>query len=398
MPLTPISDILDDLRAGKVIVLVDDENRENEGDFVCAAEKITPAIINFMTRIGGGYLCVSLTGEDCDRLDLTPQSRINTSVWGTPFTVSVDGHPRHGVGTGVSSFDRAKSIELLIDPHSTIDDFVRPGHINPLRARDGGVLVRTGQTEGSVDLARLAGLHPSAVIIEIVNEDGTMARMPQLEVLCAQHGIRMCSVEQIIEYRLEREALVRRMDPVGGTAIETPEGTFTLFAFQSAIDPLPHLALTVGGIGLPDAQGTAAECSDPVLVRMHRRDLLGDIFMERTNPTGDRLRAAMRRVQSEGRGAIVYLRPEGVGDDLSSRLQRIARPSADDVNAPDLTRPGGVGAKALPMDQREFGIGGQILRDLGIRRLRVLSNHPLNMPGLSGFGLSIEEFVDLTEC
>ena len=178
MPLTPISDILDDLRAGKVIVLVDDENRENEGDFVCAAEKITPAIINFMTRIGGGYLCVSLTGEDCDRLDLTPQSRINTSVWGTPFTVSVDGHPRHGVGTGVSSFDRAKSIELLIDPHSTIDDFVRPGHINPLRARDGGVLVRTGQTEGSVDLARLAGLHPSAVIIEIVNEDGTMALMP----------------------------------------------------------------------------------------------------------------------------------------------------------------------------------------------------------------------------
>jgi len=244
-------------------------------------------------------------------------------------------------------------------------------------------------------LVRLAGLHASAVIIEIVNPDGTMARMPELEELCAQHGIRMCSVEQIIEYRLEREALVHRVEPERGALIDTPEGTFTLFAFQSAIDPLPHLALTVGGIGVPNEHGAVPECEEPVLVRMHRRDLLGDIFLERTNPTGDRLHAAMRRVQREGRGAIVYLRPEGAGDDLSSRLQRISRPSADDVNAPDLTRPGGVGSRAITMDRREFGIGGQILRDLGIRKLRVLSNHPTNMPGLSGFGLAIDEFVGL---
>ncbi len=397
MPLSPIPELLDELRAGRVIVLVDDENRENEGDFVCAAEKITPEIISFMTRVGGGYLCVPLTASDCDRLSLTPQASTNNSLWGTPLTVSVDGHPRHGVGTGVSATDRVKTIELLIDPKSSPDDFVRPGHINPLRARVGGVLVRTGQTEGTVDLARLAGMNPSAVLIEIVKPDGQMARMPELEVICAEHKLKMCSVEQIIEYRLAREELVRRIEPIGGTPIETPDGVFNLIAYQSTIDPLPHLALTVGGVGDLDAHGGAREIEEPVMVRMHRRDLLGDIFNERSNPTGDVLQASLRMIQKEGRGALIYLRPEGVGEGLSERLLKINRPAQDNVNAPDLTRIDGVGGRTHPMDYRAFGLGSQILRDLGLMKLRILTNHPRTLPGLHAFGLEIVEQVGIAE-
>jgi 3,4-dihydroxy 2-butanone 4-phosphate synthase / GTP cyclohydrolase II len=395
MDLSPIPEILDDLRAGKIVILVDDENRENEGDFICAAEKITPRIINFMTRVGGGYLCVAMTGDDCDRLDLAPQVATNTSVRGTPFTVSVDGHPRHGVGTGISAPDRAKTIHLLIDPAATPDDFVRPGHINPLRARDGGVLVRTGQTEGSVDLCRLAGLHPCAAIIEIVREDGEMARLPDLEKIAAQHDMKICSVEQIVEYRLARETLVSRMQPLHGTPIETPSGRFMLIAYQSTIDPLPHLALTVGGVGSLDDNGAVRQIDEPVLVRMHRRDLLGDIFEEATNPTGKQLRASMQLIQQEGRGALVYLRPEGYGEDLRGRLQRIRRPAFDDVNSPDLTRPDGIGGKAQPIDHREVGIGSQILRDLGLSKLRLLTNHPKSLPALHGFGLDVVEQVPI---
>ncbi len=399
MPLSPIPEILDELRAGRIVVLVDDERRENEGDFICAAQFTSVDIINFMTRIGGGYLCVSMTGEACDRLELGPAVSVNTSMRGTPFTVSVDGHPRHGVGTGISAGDRVRTIGLLVDRATRPDDLVRPGHINPLRARDGGVLVRTGQTEGSVDLCRLAGLEPIALIIEIVKENGEMARVPDLEVLCAKHGIKMCSVEQIIEYRLRREALITRLAPVGGTRIETPEGPFDLFSWSSTIDPTPHLALTVGGIGRPDEHGRVADVSDPVLVRMHRRDLLGDIFHVPESPgassSGDTLRAAMRRIQREGRGALVYLRPEAVGDDLRDRLQMIRRGRGDDVNSPDLTRVDGIGGRAHPMHEREFGIGGQILRDLGLTRLRILSNHPRPLPGLHGFGLEIVEHVPI---
>jgi len=397
MALSPIPDILDDLRAGKIVILVDDENRENEGDFICAAEMITPQIVNFMTRVGGGYLCVALTGDECERLDLGPQVATNTSLRGTPFTVSVDGHPRHGVGTGISAPDRAKTIQLLIDPAAASDDFVRPGHINPLRARDGGVLVRTGQTEGSVDLCRLAGLHPSAVIIEIVRDDGEMARLPDLEQIAAKYDMKICSVEQIIEYRLAREGLISRMEPARGTPIDTPEGRFTLFAYQSEIDPLPHLVLTVGGVGSLDDNGVVRSLHEPILVRMHRRDLLGDIFEEATNPTGRQLRASMRMIQEAGRGALVYLRPEGVGDDLRGQLQRIRRPARDDVNAPDLTRPDGVGGKAQPIDHREVGIGSQILRDLGLSKLRLLTNHPKSLPALHGFGLEVVEQVPIDE-
>ncbi|MDZ4829212.1 MAG: 3,4-dihydroxy-2-butanone-4-phosphate synthase [Phycisphaerae bacterium] len=400
MPLSPIPEILDDLRAGKIVVLVDDERRENEGDFICAAEFVSVEIINFMTRVGGGYLCVPLTGETCERLELGPAVAQNTSVRGTPFTVAVDGHPRHGVGTGISAADRVKTIQMLVDPSSRPDDFVRPGHINPLRARDGGVLVRTGQTEGTIDLCRLAGLKPAGLLIEIVKDNGEMARMNDLEVICAKHGLRMCSVEQVIEYRLKGEALVQRLKPTSGTRIETPEGPFDLFAWSSSIDPTPHLALTVGGIGVPDAHGHVPTVDDAVLVRMHRRDLLGDIFRvpgkDGAPSTGDTLRESMRRIQREGRGAIVYLRPESVGDDLRDRLQQIRRDGHDDVNAPDLTRVDGIGGRAHPMAYREFGIGSQILRDLGLHRLRILTNHPKSsMPGLSGFGIEIVEQVPI---
>ncbi|MEY5033463.1 MAG: hypothetical protein RL354_2494 [Planctomycetota bacterium] len=398
MAFAPIPEILADLRAGKAIVLVDDESRENEGDFVVAAEAMTVEMINFLTRVGGGYLCVAMTAEDCERLDLGPQTGVNTSVRGTAFTVTVDGHPKHGVGTGISARDRAKTIQLLADPKASTEDFVRPGHINPLRARPGGVLVRTGQTEGSVDLCKLAGLRPAAAIIEIVLESGEMARVPDLEKICVQHGLKMCSVEQIIEHRLARETLVSRVAPAGGATIATPEGEFTLIAYASAVDPVPHLVLSCGGVGVPDASGHVPEITDPVLVRMHRRDLLGDIFGVAGRggaSSSDDLRASMRAIQREGRGAIVYLRPEGSGEDFFARLQQIRRPG-DDVNTPDLTRTEGVGVRAMPMDSREFGVGGQILRDLGLSRLRVLTNHPRRaMPGLHGFGLEIVEQVAL---
>lgn len=399
MPFAPINEILDDLRAGRMIVLVDDENRENEGDFVCAAEAMTPEMVNFMTRIGGGYLCVALDGDTCDRLDLVPQSTTNTSLRGTPFTVSVDGHPRHGVGTGISASDRAISIRLLADQDSRLDDFVRPGHINPLRARDGGVLVRTGQTEGSVDLCRLAGLRPAAAIIEVVKDDGDMARLPELEELCRTHELRMCSVEQVIEYRLAGEAMVRRIDPVGGRDIETPEGVFRLYAWRSTIDALPHIALCAGGVGALGEDGRVLANDEPTLVRVQRRDLLGDIFGVPSDAEGrssrDDLLRSLRAIREAGRGALVYMRPESGNDEISGSLHEVAR-REEDVNAPDLARPDGVGSKVVPMDQRELGIGSQILRDLGLSRLRLLTNHPRPWPTLQGFGLEVVESVPLS--
>ena len=390
-----IPEVLEDIRAGKFIVLVDDEDRENEGDLVLAAQFATPERIQQMLRLAGGYLCLSLTEADCDRLALHPQAADNTSVRGTPFTVSIDGHPRHGVGTGVSAPDRAKTIALAINPASTTDDFVRPGHINPLRSRDGGVLVRTGQTEGSVDLARLAGLHPSALIIEIVREDGEMARRPDLDQLCRQHGMRMCSVEQLIRHRLERDGLIRRLDPVEGAPLRTPHGEFTLIAFESMVDPLPHLALTMGGVGALDATGHVRAHPNPTLVRMHRRHLLGDVFADLSSspdgPTRDALHAAMARIAREGRGAVVYLRPEGHGTALEQRLVSLRKDHSWTArgNRAESTTP------AVPMHLREYGIGGQILRELGLSKLRLLSNHPKALPGLDAFGLEIVEHVGL---
>lgn len=396
---SPIPEILDDLRAGRMVVLTDDEDRENEGDLVMAAQCVTPEAVNFMLSAARGYLCLSLTPEDCDRLDLHDQAAVNTSVRGTPFTVSIDGHPRHGFTTGVSAFERARTIRMAIDPSTGPGDFVRPGHINPLRARAGGTLVRTGQTEGSIDLCRMAGMHPSAAIIEIMREDGEMARVPDLERFCARHGLRMCSVAQIIEHRLRTDSLVRRMSPREGTPIRTEDGEFTLIAYESVVDALPHLALTVGGVGAPEGGGAARRIAEPTLVRMHRRNLLGDIFGDVESspegPTRDALRASMRAIAGAGRGAIVYLRPEGVGDALGQRLLAMRRPGRDPGGPPDLTSPSGLGGSASPMHLREFGIGGQILRDLGLTRLRLLTNHPKEMPGLEAYGIEIVEHVGL---
>ncbi|MFG0284003.1 MAG: 3,4-dihydroxy-2-butanone-4-phosphate synthase [Phycisphaerales bacterium JB039] len=387
---TPIPDILADLRAGRMVILTDDEDRENEGDLVMAAEFVTPQAISFMIRQAAGYLFLSLTEADCDRLDLHAQTPVNTSVRGTPLTVSIDGHPRHGFTTGVSAHERARTIKLAIDPASKAEDFVRPGHINPLRARDGGVLVRIGQTEGSVDLCKLAGLYPAAVGIEIMRDDGEMARIPDLEAFCGKHKLKMCSVRQIIEHRLAGEPFIHRLEPASGTPIHTPLGEFNCIAFRSLVDPLPHLALTVGGVGRLGADGNPHDTDEPTLVRVHRRDLLGDIFDDlSTSPspagggsTGQTLRASMKLIQEAGRGVVIYLRPHGVGDALS---QRLSRPFDADL----ADRP----ANSVPHATLEYGTGSQILRALGLRNLRLITSSDAEYPQLQAFGLSIVERV-----
>jgi 3,4-dihydroxy 2-butanone 4-phosphate synthase/GTP cyclohydrolase II len=383
-----IPEILDELRNGRMVILTDDEDRENEGDIVLPAQFITPQAVTFMLSVARGYMCLSLTEADCDRLQLSPQSANNTSVRGTPFTVSIDGHPKHGFTTGVSAAERAKTIQLAIDPNSKPDDFVKPGHINPLRSRDGGVLVRIGQTEGSLDLCRLAGLHPSAIIIEIMRDDGEMARVPDLIALCREHNIKMCSVKQIIEHRLAESSLISRIDPIAGTPIETPMGTFNLIAFRSMVDPMPHLALTVGDVGQLGADGHPVESDDPTLVRVHRRDLLGDIFddldsgSDHTTSTGHTLRQSMKMIQDAGRGAIVYLRPHGVGDALS---QRLSRPfDHDQADKP---------IQSVSPAMLEIGTGSQILRALGLKDLKLITNSSTPYPQLEAFGLRISERI-----
>ncbi|MFN9131111.1 MAG: 3,4-dihydroxy-2-butanone-4-phosphate synthase [Phycisphaerales bacterium] len=399
MPFSPMQDVIADLRNGKMIVLTDDENRENEGDLVLPAQFVTPEAITFMLQHALGYLCLALPEADCDRLDLHPQAAVNTSARGTAFTVSIDLHPRHGGTTGVSARERARCVQMAIDPASRPDDFVRPGHINPLRSRNGGVLVRTGQTEGSVDLCRLAGLTPAALIIEVMKPDGEMARLPDLQVFCKQHNLKLCSVAQIIQHRLARESLVRRLDPAAGTPIPTRHGTFTLIAFESLVDPLPHLALTFGGVGALDAHQRIAADDRPTLVRMHRRNILTDLFGAPASPGAITLDRAMARIAREGRGAIVYLRPEGGHSELERTLNRVRRNAADTTNTddPGLTHPdsaaSGASIAGLPRHMRDFGVGGQILRELGLSTLRLLTNSAADLPGLEAFGLRIAERV-----
>jgi 3,4-dihydroxy 2-butanone 4-phosphate synthase/GTP cyclohydrolase II len=389
-PFAPIPEILAELRAGRMIVLTDDEHRENEGDIVLPAQFVTAEAITFMLSVARGYLCLSMTEADCDRLELHPQSAINNTFRGTAFTVSIDAAPKHGITTGVSARERARTIQIAIDPRSTPTDFVRPGHINPLRSRDGGVLVRVGQTEGSLDLCRLAGLYPAACIIEVMRDDGEMARLPDLITLCKQHNIKMCSVAQIIEHRLSASPLVERMEPRSGQRIRTPEGEFNLIAFRSPVDPLPHLALTVGNVGVLDNSGVQVETTEPTLVRVHRRDLLGDIFDDLDSgsspntSTGRSLRASMRAVQQAGRGAIVYLRPAGVGDTLSQRLMR-------PFNLDESDRP----RTSINPAMLEYGVGSQILRSLGLSKLRLLTNSTTEYPQLQAFGLEIVERVPI---
>jgi len=401
----PIPDILDDLRAGKMIVLVDDEKRENEGDLVCAAPFVTPEVINFMIREGRGVLCLAINGMICDRLELGPQSLINTALHGTAFTVSIDAAPRFGVTTGVSASDRAATIRVAIDDKTRPVDLMRPGHINPLRAREGGVLVRAGQTEGSVDLCRLAGLKPAAVIIEVMNEDGSMSRMADLRKLCARCELKICSVADVIHYRLEREHLVRRIDSV---PFDSEFGRFTLIAYRSVVDPLPHVALVCGDVGQIDSEGLPIQIHDPVLVRMHSQNLLGDVFHDTQQPSGRTLGAAMRMIQAQGRGAIVYLRHEGMGSGLLKRLQTLHLPHDESAVTSDRPRVGegedqsvsdhsSTESSNQPSPKRDYGIGSQILRDLGIRKLRLLTNHPVHPTGLDGFGLEISDFVPVGE-
>lgn len=395
--MNPIPDILDELAAGRMVVLVDDEKRENEGDLVLAAQHATPEAINFMLREGRGMLCVALAGEICDQLKLPPQSSVNTAQRSTAYTVSVDAHERFGISTGVSAADRAATIRVLIDPASQPDDLARPGHVQPLRARDGGSLVRAGQTEGSVDLCRLAGLRPGAVIIEVMNDDGTMARQPQLEILCKKHNLKMCSVADVIQWRMQRDKLVRRIDTI---PFENDIGRFTLVAYDSPVDPFPHVALTYGDVGRTDAAGTPIDVDEPVLVRMHSHNLLGDVFGDLTQPSGATLRKSMRMIQREGCGALVYLRHQRMGSGLLKRLQTATLPREHELAGDD--RPH-IGASQStpgmmpPRDTNDYGIGCQILRDLGIRRLRLITNHPFTPTALSGFGLTIEAFVPVPE-
>ncbi len=394
--LSPLPEILQELRRGRMVVLIDDEGRENEGDLVLPAQFMTPQAVTFMLREAKGYLCLSLTESDCDRLDLVPQTMVNTSVRGTPFTVSIDAHPKHGVSTGVSAADRCKTILLAIDPDSTPNDFVRPGHINPLRSRDGGVLVRIGQTEGSLDLCRLAGLYPAAAIIEIMRDDGEMARVPDLERFCATHKLKMCSVRQIIEHRLGSESLIERLDPKEGTPLETPMGIFNCIAYRSMVDPLAHLALTVGSVGELGPDGRAREIDEPVLVRVHRRDLLGDIFDDLSSgslpdgqpfSTGQMLRASMQMIQQAGCGVVVYLRPTGVGEALSQQLSRPFNEQRADTPA-----------ESVPAATLEYGTGSQILRNLGVRKLDLITNSQTPYPQLEAFGLSIARRVGVNRC
>ena len=388
-----IPDILDDLKAGRMVVLVDDEHRENEGDLVCAAEFASPETINFMLREGRGVLCLALGGDICDRLELTPQAKVNTTQRGTAFTVSIDAAARFGVTTGVSAADRATTIRVAIDDTSQPGDLDRPGHINPLRAREGGTLVRAGQTEGSVDLCRIAGLKQAAVIIEVMNEDGSMARLPDLTKLCERHNLKMCSVADIIEHRLGREHLVERVDTV---PFASSLGDYTLYAYRSVVDPLLHVALGCGGVGSLDDADQPIPIDEPVLVRMHSQNLLGDVFGDVEQPTGESLHAAMRMVQDAGRGAVVYLRHEMAGRGLLQRLQTLHLPSSDSEEERVKMGKGQPNPGVRPpANKGAYGVGCQILRDLGIRKLRLLTNHPFHPKALDGFGLEITEFVPI---
>lgn len=380
MSFANIPDAIEALRRGQMIVLMDDFDRENEGDLVCAAEFITPQIVNFMLHEARGVLCVALSPEYCDRLQLYPQAAHNTAPLGTAFTITVDGHPRYGITTGVSAAERSTTIKLMADPNSKPGDLCRPGHIFPLRARPGGVLERAGQTEGSVDLMRLAGLKPAGVIIEVMAEDGSMARLPDLEKFCARHNILICSIPQLIQYRLQRDTLIRRIQSL---PIQTAYGPFDLIVYETVGDPLIHVALCAGGVGKLDGDKPILH-DEPVLVRVHSENMLADVFGVASGGTGaGTLSASLKAIQQAGKGALIYLRQESRGLALLSRLGNLQNDdsSSDDHHAPPA------------MDRRDFGIGAQILRDLGLSKLKLLTNRPRRYYGLEGFGLTVVDHV-----
>ena len=372
-PLDRIEDAIDDIRRGKVVIVVDDEDRENEGDFICAAECVTPEIINFMSKEGRGLICAPLAEDRCEALGLDLMVGRNTATHETPFTVSVD-LLGHGCTTGISTHDRARTIRALVDPATRPDDLGRPGHIFPLKARQGGVLRRTGHTEAVIDLARLAGFQPAGVLVEILREDGTMARLPDLWPVADRFGLRLVSIKDLIAYRLRTETLIQREVDVH---LPTSFGNFDLVAYRQRNTGELHLALTQGS-WTPD---------EPVLVRMHSSCMTGDIFGSCRCDCGPQLHAALKMVNDAGKGAVLYMNQEGRGIGLINKLHayKLQEQGRDTVQA-NLEL-------GFPMDQRDYGVGAQMLRDLGVGQIRLITNNPKKRVGLMGYGLHIVENV-----
>lgn len=370
-----IEQALEDISQGKMVILVDDEDRENEGDLTMAAEKVTPEAINFMSKYGRGLICLSLTPEKIEALDLRPMAENNTSRFQTAFTVSIEA--RHGVTTGISAADRATTILAAVADDARPFDLVRPGHVFPLRARKGGVIVRSGQTEGSVDLARLAGLTPAGVICEIMNDDGTMARMPDLKKVSEKHGIGICTIADLIEYRLRTECFVH---PVATTVIPTIfAGDFKTTVYENDVDDFLHIAVVKGEI----------DSAKPILVRVHSECLTGDVFGSMRCDCGEQLHAAMKIIEQEGTGVLLYMRQEGRGIGLLNKLKayELQDQGHDTVEANEIL--------GFESDLRNYGIGAQILVHMGVRKMRLMTNNPKKIVGLEGYGLSVVEQVPI---
>lgn len=373
MATISIAEAIDDIKMGKIVILVDDEDRENEGDLTIAAEKVTPEMINFMATHGRGLICLSLAGEICDQLGLPMMVENNTSPFETGFTVSIEA--RHGITTGISAADRATTIQTAVAPDAKPDDLVRPGHIFPLRSKNGGVIVRAGQTEGSVDLARLAGLTPAAVICEIMKDDGTMARMSSLEKFSAAHGIGICTIADLIEYRMQTESIVRRA--VEATVPTVDFGTFKVIVFENDMEDLQHIAIVKGEI----------DSNKPTLVRVHSECLTGDIFGSLRCDCGDQFHEALRMIADEGCGVLLYVRQEGRGIGLINKLKAYnLMDQGQDTKDSDWQL-------GFEPNVRNYGIGAQALVNLGVRKIRLMTNNPKKMVGLQGYGLHIVEQV-----
>jgi len=372
-PFCDVETALEEIRAGRMIVVIDDEDRENEGDLTMAAEKVTPEVINFMAKYGRGLVCLAMTEERLEYLRLGQMSAENTSNFGTAFTESIDA--KDGVSTGISAYDRARTIQVAIDPSTRPNDLARPGHVFPLRARKGGVLVRAGQTEASVDLARMAGMVPAGVICEIMNDDGTMARVLQLTAFCRQHDLKMLTVAEVIRYRMAHERYVRRL---AEALVPTAYGEFRMIAYESEITGDSHIAMVKGHV--EDAG------EGPVLVRMHSHCLVGDVFGASWCECRNVIDASMRRIAEEGRGALVYLHSTSKGYSVERLGERMTVQFHHEQRLPTLP-------ESQRKTQREIGIGAQILSDLNLKRIRLLTNHPRKVAGLEGFGIEIVEQV-----